>query len=267
MSVRAASARSRDGPAALLWDVDGTLAETERDGHRVAFNIAFESFGLAWHWSAEAYGALLRVTGGRERLLYDMEGRADAPPAGPRREALAGELHRRKNAHYAALVAAQEIRLRPGVAELIDEAAARGVPQAIVTTTSASNVAALLASAFGTRATALFAACVCGEHVQAKKPHPEAHERALGLLGVAPGRALALEDSPAGLAAARAAGVPVVVTRSAYFDAHPMPGALAVGPGLDTRRGWSPAAGASEQADRLGWDDLARWHASASSCD
>jgi HAD superfamily hydrolase (TIGR01509 family) len=248
---------------ALLWDVDGTLAETERDGHRVAFNLAFDSLGLAWHWGEEEYGGLLRVAGGRERILHDMEARADAPPAGPEREALARELHRRKNVHYAALVAGRQIGLRPGVAELVDEAGVRGVRQGIATTTSESNVAALLASAFGPRWAGRFAACVCGEHVAAKKPHPEVYERALRALGIAPERALALEDSPAGLAAARAARVPVVVTRSAYFAVHGMDGALAVGPGLHTRLGWRTASNAAHPDRRIDLDELSRWHARA----
>ena len=92
---------------ALLWDVDGTLAETERDGHRVAFNMAFKEFGLPWRWSEAEYGALLRITGGRERLLADWAHglRAGVPEAGPERERLAAALHRRKNAIYAQIVA------------------------------------------------------------------------------------------------------------------------------------------------------------------
>ena len=79
---------------ALIWDVDGTVAETERDGHRVAFNRAFEAFGVAWHWDVATYGALLHVTGGRERLLYGMEGRADAPTTAEARELRAKGLTR-----------------------------------------------------------------------------------------------------------------------------------------------------------------------------
>jgi phosphoglycolate phosphatase-like HAD superfamily hydrolase len=134
---------------ALLWDVDGTLAESERDGHRVAFNRAFEALGLPWRWDAAHYGTLLRITGGRERLLADMTSRADAPQVAGEREALARELHRRKNGFYAELVGGGAIALREGVAELIDEAAARGVRQGIATTTSRVNVDALLRRQFG----------------------------------------------------------------------------------------------------------------------
>src|SRR5262249_30992666 len=80
---------------ALIWDVDGTLAETERDGHRVAFNDAFAAANLPWRWSVERYGELLAISGGYERLLHDIAQRNDAPRAAAEREALARELHRR----------------------------------------------------------------------------------------------------------------------------------------------------------------------------
>ena len=105
---------------ALIWDVDGTVAETERDGHRVAFNLAFQAAGGAWRWDVASYGTLLHVTGGRERLLHFMQGRADAPATADEREALARELHRRKNDFYAELVAQGRISARPGVRQLID---------------------------------------------------------------------------------------------------------------------------------------------------
>ena len=168
---------------ALLWDVDGTLAETERDGHRPAFNQAFAALGLDWHWDELRYGELLRITGGRERLLADMATRSDAPPA-VERERLAQQLHRLKNRFYAERVAAGHIALRPGVRELVDEAGARGLRQAIVTTTSRSNVHALLLRHFGPQWQQRFPVQVCGEDVAAKKPDPEAHRRALQALGL-----------------------------------------------------------------------------------
>jgi HAD superfamily hydrolase (TIGR01509 family) len=244
---------------ALLWDVDGTLAETERDGHRVAFNLAFESMGLAWRWDVEHYGRLLRVTGGRERLLHDLGSRPDAPAAPAEREALAGELHRRKNAHYARIVAEGGIALRPGVGELLDEAAERGLAQAIVSTTARANLAALLRHEPGRRARH-FRLQVCGEDVVAKKPDPEAYRLALAQLGIAPGQALAIEDSGPGAAAAAAAGVPVLVTRSVYFADDAIPQAIATGPGLHTREGWTPRP-AGPAGGRVTLDDLFGWHA------
>ncbi|WP_395701316.1 HAD-IA family hydrolase, partial [Aquabacterium sp.] len=226
---------------ALLWDVDGTLAETERDGHRVAFNEAFAALGLRWHWDVARYGQLLRVTGGRERLRAAMADETDAPVLAGEREALMQALHQRKNEAYARLVHEGAIPLRPGVRALLDEAAARGLQQAVVTTTSRANVEALLGRHLGPGWPQRFAAIVCGEDVAAKKPHPEAYRRALHALRCPPLAALAIEDSWAGASAARAADVPVLVTRSAYFSADPIEHAVAVGPGLHSRAGWQPA--------------------------
>ena len=249
---------------ALLWDVDGTLAETERDGHRVAFNHAFETMGLPWRWDAARYGELLAVTGGRERLMADMATRADAPAAPGEREALARELHRRKTVCYTALVREAKLPLRPGVAALIAEAHAQGVGQAITTTTSRANVDALLGVHFGPRWRERFDSVVCGEDVQRKKPDPEVFRLALRTLGLGPLDAVALEDSPGGVAAARAAEVPVVVTLSAYFADATLEGAIAIGPGLHTRAGWRPALpGARGEVGETGpvtLDDLRAWH-------
>jgi HAD superfamily hydrolase (TIGR01509 family) len=247
---------------ALLWDVDGTLAETERDGHRVAFNTAFEALRLPWHWNVARYGRLLRVTGGRERLLAAMAEETDAPVIAAEREALARELHRRKNAAYAELVNEGAIALRPGVRELLEEATRQGLAQAIVTTTSRVNVDALLGRHLGPRWRQRFAAVVCGEDVAAKKPSPEAHRRALTLLHCAPVAALAIEDSCAGATAARAAYMPVMVTRSAYFGSDPIDHAVAIGPGLQHRAAWRPACHPHDPVEgRVTLADLIDWHA------
>lgn len=202
---------------ALIWDVDGTIAETEAQGHRPAFNQAFESRALPWRWDMATYGRLLAVTGGRERLLAFMQGRADAPPTAEARDALARVLHRYKNDAYADLVARGGIAARPGVRRLIEACRRDGVLLAVATTTSTSNVEALFASLFGAAWRELFAAVVCAEDAPRKKPDPQAYQVALERMGVAPHEAFAIEDSPNGLAAARAAGIPCGVTRSAYF--------------------------------------------------
>jgi HAD superfamily hydrolase (TIGR01509 family) len=245
---------------ALLWDVDGTLAETERDGHRVAFNRAFATLGLPWRWDAERYGELLRVTGGRERILADMATQPDAPPQA-QREPLARQLHALKNGFYAELVAGGGIPLREGVRELVEQAATHGLRQAIATTTSRSNVEALLSRHFGAGWSRLFTVVVCGEDVAWKKPDPEVYLHALAALGFTPLDTLALEDSLAGCGAARGARVPVVVTRSVYFAGDPVEGAIAVGPGLHSRHGWRPEPAAATGGDGLiTLDDLADWH-------
>lgn len=243
---------------AMLWDVDGTLAETERDGHRVAFNLAFESFGLPWRWDDGRYGELLRVTGGRERLMHDMSTRPEAPVLVGEREQLARALHAKKNVFYAQQVADIGIPLREGVIELMNECRERGVRLAITTTTSRDNLQTLLARHLGPLWMQWFGAIVCGEDVRCKKPDPEVYITALSQLGVSPLAAVAIEDSPGGVIAARAASCAVVVTRSAYFRDAPIEGAIAVGPGLHTRLGWRPAAlapgsGRVDLADIDGW--------------
>jgi len=213
---------------ALIWDVDGTLAETERDGHRVAFNDAFEACGVPWRWDAGTYGRLLQVAGGYERVLHDMARRPEAPASPRAREELARELHRRKNALYEARIAAAGIALRPGVRELLDECASQGVLVGIATTTGRGNVNALLRANLGEHWGSRFEAVVCAEDAPRKKPDPQAYVAALRQLRCDASEAIALEDSPNGLAAALAAGIATVVTRSAYFQDCAFDGALAV---------------------------------------
>jgi len=243
---------------ALLWDVDGTMAETERDGHRVAFNRAFEDFGLPWRWDVERYAELLAVTGGRERLLHDMRSRPDAPAVPAERDRLASEVHARKNACYAELIHSGRISLRDGVRALMDECRERGVRMGIATTTSKRNVDALLRAHLGPCWTHWFGALVCGEDVVGKKPDPEVYLKALRQLGLRPLEAVAIEDSPGGAAASCAAGVPVVVTRSVFFASATIEGAIAIGPGLGQRDGWRPALEGAA-SDRIDLDDLIAW--------
>ena len=253
---------------ALFWDVDGTLAETERDGHRVAFNMAFEACGIAWRWDEAHYGELLRITGGRERLMFDMNRRADAPPFAER-DAIARAIHASKNAFYAECVNSGGIPLRGGVLALMQQCRERAVRMGIVTTTSRSNLEALMRVHLGQRWAEGFAVTVCGEDVQRKKPDPEAYLEALRALAIGPLEAVAIEDAPGGVAAARAADIPVVVTRSAYFALAPIEGAVAIGPGLHDRRGWRPALrGGAAPDDTVGLDDIEAWCAQMDSvCD
>lgn len=226
---------------ALIWDVDGTLAETERDGHRIAFNAAFTELGVPWYWSVPHYGELLHVTGGFERLLHDMAARDDAPANPIEREALARALHQTKNRIYAEHVTRGKIELRPGVRELIDDCAHSGVRLAIATTTSRSNLDALMLSNLGGDWARRFASVACAEDAPQKKPHPQVYELTLARLGLPPEQTVAIEDAPNGCTAAQAAGVAVVVTPSEYFPEHDAAQALAVGPSLGSPMGWNRA--------------------------
>ncbi|RPI12520.1 MAG: HAD family hydrolase [Lysobacterales bacterium] len=244
---------------ALLWDVDGTLAETELDGHLVAFNAAFEALEQPWRWSPERYGELLRVAGGFERLLADLRTQPSTRELDEDvRRALARRIHVVKNQRYSQLVSGGALPLRPGVRELFDECAAAGVCMAVVTTTSRGNVQALLSAQLGSDWSQRFATIVGAEDAPDKKPDPQAYRIALERLYVQGRDALAIEDSPAGLRAATCAGVPCVITRSRYFPDDPVPGALAVGPGLGSASGWTPAVGTA--SPRVGLAELRAWH-------
>jgi HAD superfamily hydrolase (TIGR01509 family) len=243
---------------AVLWDVDGTLAETERDGHLVAFNAAFHELDVPWRWSEQRYGELLRVAGGFERLMFDMESQPLAPVSQEERNVLARRIHALKNRRYVELVASGTLPLRAGVREVFDECAAAGLRMAIVTTTSRSNVQALLCAHLGPQWRDRFAAVVCAEDAPVKKPDPQAYRLVLERLQLRPDQTVAIEDSAMGLAAATVVGIPVVVTRSIYFSEDPVPGALAVGPSLGTRAGWSP--GLHGDPGRVGLADIRHWH-------
>src|SRR5258708_30724589 len=227
----------------ILWDVDGTLAETERDGHLEAFNQAFEALGLPWRWSEQRYGELLAVAGGRERLLHDMQSQRLVPTLPKERQALAERVHRLKNELYARIVAGGELPLREGVRELLDDCERARVRLGIVTTTSRSNVEVLLQTHLGKDWESTFDTVVCAQEAPEKKPHPQAYLLALDTLKLQPHGAVAMEDAQAGIAAAQAAGVPVIVTRSHFFASVESEGVLAAGPSLGRMAGWQPAAG------------------------
>lgn len=186
--------------------------------------------------------------------------------AGPRRheerEALARALHQRKNEIYADLVRDGRIALRPGVRDLMLDCRARDVRMAIATTTSRTNVTALLAATLGDRWQEWFEVVVCGEDVTHKKPHPEVYIRARNQLGMraAAGDSVAIEDSPSGAAAASAVGLHVIVTRSFYFPDDPVTPVTAIGPGLGDRSGWHPAVPESAGiSGRIELTDVERW--------
>lgn len=199
---------------AVIFDVDGTLADTERHGHLIAFNRAFEKAGLPDRWDEEQYGELLAVAGGRERIYhYFTEDRSDPPPKDP--EELAKELHEAKVEELEALIREGELEPRPGVARLMDELDREEITRAVATTGTRSTILDLLASLKLERAGG-FAAVLTADEAPTKKPDPQVYEMALEELGVSPYEAVAIEDSRNGLLSAKAAGIPCLITVSDY---------------------------------------------------
>ena len=200
-------------PRAAVFDVDGTLVDSERHGHRVAFNLAFEEFGLPYRWDEEEYGDLLRVTGGRRRI----EGYLAAQGVGEERAGLAASLHQRKTAIMTGLIEEGRVAARPGATRLLAELAAAGCVLAVATTGSRGWVERVFA-----RSTpdARFEVVVTGVDVEARKPDPEAFVRAVESLGVPAAEVVVVEDSAEGLNAARGAGLRCAVVVNGYTAGH-----------------------------------------------
>lgn len=250
---------------AVIFDVDGTLADTE-EAHRQAFNATFRELGLPWGWDEALYRRLLAVSGGKERLRHYC---AEADPTlleGADAEARIVAMHEDKTRRYAEAVASGSIPPRPGVCRLITDLRAAGVRLAIATTTSLSNVASLLQGSLADLPDDTFEVIGAGEHAADKKPSPVIYDWVLSRLGLAPERCLAIEDSENGVRAATGAGLPVLVTESRWSRGDDFSGSLAVisdlgepdapfrvlaGDPIETGRGWVDAA------------LLVRWHAAA----
>ncbi len=200
---------------ALIFDVDGTLAETE-EAHRAAFNRTFSDWALGWHWSREAYRQLLRTTGGKERIAAFQA----TLPAGARRLTAdeIARLHRQKTGAYGAILASGGLSLRPGVADLVRAARRAGMTLAVATTTNTPNVEALCRCCWDAPASKVFDHIAAGDMVARKKPAPDVYLLALKQLGLPAAQCLAFEDSANGVASARGAGLRVIATPSAYTD-------------------------------------------------
>lgn len=209
---------------ALLFDVDGTLAETE-EVHRVAFNRAFAEAGLDWVWSVDLYRALLAVTGGKERMRHYLDKyRPDyARPANL--DTLIADLHRAKTRIYTETVASGGVPLRPGVRRLLEQARATGLRLGIATTTTPDNVTALLNASLAPAGEDWFEVIAAGSMVPRKKPAPDIYVYAMQQMGLGPDACLAFEDSANGLLAARAAGLKTLVTVSDFTHGHDFSGA------------------------------------------
>jgi HAD superfamily hydrolase (TIGR01509 family) len=221
---------------ALIFDVDGTLADTELDGHRPAFNAAFEEAALAWHWDVDLYGELLAVTGGKERMRFYAERYDPDFLAQPDADEIIKNLHVAKTRHYVARLEAGRIPLRPGVARLIADARAAGLRLAVATTTTPENVTTLLRTSLAPDAADWFEVIGAGDIVPKKKPAPDIYHWVLDRLGLPPEACVAIEDSANGLKSAVAARLPTLITRSMYTENDDFSGSLAVLPDLAQTR-------------------------------
>ena len=213
---------------ALIFDVDGTLSDTERDGHRVAFNQAFAEAGLDWRWDVETYGRLLQVTGGKERIRYFIEDFLLAFDAPGDLEEFIRDLHRAKTRHYVGLLQSGDIPLRPGVARLLREARSSGLRLAIATTTTPENITTLLMANLGVESIGWFDVIAAGDVVPAKKPAPDIYHYALDEMGLSATDCLAFEDSENGLLSSLGAGLKTIVTVNGYTRNDHFDGALIV---------------------------------------
>lgn len=200
---------------AIIFDVDGTLAETE-ETHRKAFNRAFEGAGLSWSWDQDLYRALLAVTGGKERIRHFIEDHGAEGAPKDDLDAFIRKLHAEKTTAYTQMVKGGELELRPGVRSVIAAARQKGYRLALATTTTPANIDALLAATFGDTGNSLFEVICAGDSVPNKKPAPDVYLRALEELDLPAGSCVAVEDSRNGLLSARAAGIATIVTPGIY---------------------------------------------------
>jgi HAD superfamily hydrolase (TIGR01509 family) len=218
---------------ALIFDVDGTLADTE-SVHLEAFNHAFREEGLDWHWTVEQYTQLLDISGGKERMLHHwrtVDPDMTEVDAGAVNDTI-HRLHETKTAYYENAVNNGAVTLRPGVLALMSEARGQGLQLAIATTTSPVNIAALLRSAIGLDWRSHFLSVGDASNAPMKKPHPQVYMKVLADLGIRAADCVAFEDSANGLRAATAAGLPTVITPSSFTAHHDFTGALRVVPDL-----------------------------------
>jgi len=198
---------------ALIFDCDGVLVDTERDGHRVAFNRAFAEAGIRAEWDVKLYGELLKVAGGKERMkhYFDIKGW----PPGKTAETLIPELHKKKTAIFTSLVAGGRLPLRPGIARIVDEAHAAGIRLGVCTTSDPKSIDGVL-DLMGPKRKAYFEIVLAGDIVAKKKPSPDIYLLAKERLGLDARDCVVIEDSRNGLLAAAGAGMPCLITKSAY---------------------------------------------------
>ncbi|MGD9603106.1 MAG: HAD-IA family hydrolase [Gammaproteobacteria bacterium] len=216
---------------ALIFDVDGTLADTE-EIHRQAFNVTFPRFGLDWHWTRELYAELLGISGGRERITHYAASVSPVLLESPDFPSFVRTLHQAKTAHYAGLLQDGRVRLRNGVERLLHEARATGLRLALATSSAWSNLKTLLDGNLPREWPTWFSAIETADSVEAKKPSPAVYDAVLRRLRLPAAGCLAFEDTENGLASARAAGIGTIITAHAFTRTAHFEGALAVLDGL-----------------------------------
>jgi HAD superfamily hydrolase (TIGR01509 family) len=216
---------------ALIFDCDGVLVDTERDGHRRAFNQAFEEMGLDVDWDVKRYGELLQVAGGKERMRHHFETTGWPAQAGSDKDAFIAELHQRKTAIFGDIIATGQLPLRPGVLRIVDAALAENIRLGVCTTSNPKSISGVL-DLMGQDRKSRFELVLAGDIVSRKKPDPEIYELALEKLALPPGECLVIEDSRNGLLAAIGAGLPCMITTSTYTVDEDFSGAARVVPEL-----------------------------------
>jgi HAD superfamily hydrolase (TIGR01509 family) len=229
---------------ALIFDVDGTLADTE-DAHLRAFNRAFDELSLGWHWTQQDYSSLLEISGGKERIKQfwlQENPKVKGLDAQAVTEHIA-RIHELKTAYYEHAVNQGEVQLREGVLALIQEAVNSRLHVAIATTTSPVNIATLMRHAIGPDWRTHFAAVEDASTAPVKKPHPQVYLHLLQKMGLDAQDCLAFEDSRNGLQSAQSAGLATIITPTHYTHHHDFDGALKVLPSLRgvnvaTLNGW-----------------------------
>lgn len=202
---------------AIIFDCDGVLVDTERDGHRVAFNRAFTAKGLDFEWSVDLYNELLKVAGGKERMrhFFDSQG---WPSDVLDRDIFIKEMHKMKTELFMQIIESGELVLRPGVARLVDETIAQGLTLAVCSTSNERAVNLIVEKLLGRERKAHFKAILAGDIVSKKKPDPEIYNLALNHLNLKAKECVVIEDSRNGLLAAKAAGMHCIVTTNGYTE-------------------------------------------------
>ena len=220
---------------ALLFDCDGVLVDTERDGHRVAFNKAFAAKGLAVDWSVERYRELLHTAGGKERMRRHFN-ETDWPVPEVQRDAFIMDLHRLKTDMFMELIGEGQLTLRPGIARIMEAAIKAGVTLAVCSTSNERAVQTIVDVLLG-KGVSPYVTVFAGDMVKAKKPDPAIYLMAVDQLELNPAHCVVVEDSHIGLSAAASARIRCIVTKSTYTENEDFSAASLVVPDLDAGGG------------------------------